>query len=175
MWLPDVPHFDADGKSQPGKQYVVRRREHPDIVLLPEGGATAELRHQFYFSRRKRPMVPAPVNTPMPDKQGTKEKKSRLFCVYMRPWVLDRRFASPLVPHLCDLDVVPNTSSAVPAAANFVGALHSSNESTTSTARSFASVDASQEKLRRILNRREVFRTRGRGTCDISSAITSRD
>ena len=136
MWLPDVPHFDEDGKSHPGKQYVVRRVEDPDVVLLPEGGATAELRHQFYFSRRKRPVVPAPVNTPMPDKQGTKEKKSRLFCVYMRPWVLDRRFASPLVPHLCDLDVVPNTSSAVPAAANFVGALHSSNESTPSTARS---------------------------------------
>ena len=57
-------------------------------------------------------MVLAPLHTPMPDKQPDGEGKARLFALYMRPWVLDRRFATAEVPHLADLDLVP---SSVPA------------------------------------------------------------
>ena len=34
-------------------------------------------------------MVPAPTNTPMPDRQPSRELKSRLFSIYLRPWTLD--------------------------------------------------------------------------------------
>ena len=57
--------------------------------------------------RRQVPMVPAPTHSPMPDKQRSEEDKSRLFSVYLRPWVLDTRFASAHVPHVIDLDLVP--------------------------------------------------------------------
>ena len=78
----------------------------PEYVVLPELEGMKSFRHRWILRRRKRPMVPAPSHTPMPDKQSTKEGKSRLFSLYMRPWVLDRRFASRHVPHITDLDVV---------------------------------------------------------------------
>ena len=39
----------------------------------------------------------------MPDHQGTHEGKSRLFCLYMRPWALQTTDASPHVPTLAQL------------------------------------------------------------------------
>ena len=50
-------------------------------------------------------MVPAPSFTPMPDKAADREGKARLFSLYMRPWVLDARHASAMVPHVTDLDI----------------------------------------------------------------------
>ena len=53
-------------------------------------------------------MVPAPVGTPMPDKEKCSEKKARLFSLYMRPWVLDRANACSHghAVHLADLNLV---------------------------------------------------------------------
>ena len=39
----------------------------------------------------------------MPDHQGTHEGKCRLFCLYMRPWVLREADASAHVPTLAEL------------------------------------------------------------------------
>ena len=67
------------------------------------------LRNVWYMRRRKRPIVPAPTTTPMPDGAPTTEDKYLRYSVYMRPWVLDREFARDhYVPHLADLDIVPN-------------------------------------------------------------------
>ena len=57
--------------------------------------------------RRKIPMVPSPTGTPMPDKESDPDKKARLYAVYMRPWVLDNTMATPEVPHITDLDLLP--------------------------------------------------------------------
>ena len=61
-------------------------------------------------------MVPAPMNTPMPDKYLGAEKRGRLYSVYLRPWVLDARWATPgVVPYITDLNVVPRTAVGAPA------------------------------------------------------------
>ena len=77
-----------------------------DVLFFPELPEGPQLRWQWYMRRRRRPMVPAPSGTPMPDKQADGEGKARLFSIYLRPWVLDRRFATQEVPHLADLDLV---------------------------------------------------------------------
>jgi hypothetical protein len=70
-------------------------------------------------------MVPAPSNTPMPDQSGQAEGKARLFSLYMRPWVLERVWATALVPHIADLDLLalPSSESASAAASrSYTGA-----------------------------------------------------
>jgi hypothetical protein len=81
--------------------------ETNDVRFFPEDlPGDVQLRWRWYMRRRRRPMVPAPTNTPMPDKQGSSEGKARLFSLYLRPWVLDGRFATEAVPHLSQLDRV---------------------------------------------------------------------
>ncbi len=102
------PRKEARVMWEAGTDYVVREETnvHPDIVVFPELEAMPSFRHRWILRRRKRHMVPAPTHTPMPDKETSKEGKCRLFSLYMRPWVLDKRFASRHVPHIADLDVV---------------------------------------------------------------------
>ena len=52
-------------------------------------------------------MVPSPTGTPMPDKESVPDNRARLYSVYMRPWVLDKTMATPEVPHITDLDLLP--------------------------------------------------------------------
>ena len=93
---------------QPGRDYQVRGEVNlkPDVVVFPLIEGMDSFRHQWILRRRKRPIVPAPTHTPMPDKASDKDDKCRLLSLYMRPWVLDRRFASRHVPHITNLDVV---------------------------------------------------------------------
>ena len=52
----------------------------------------------------------------MPDKYLSAEKRGRLYSVYLRPWVLDARWATPgVVPYITDLNVVPTTAVGAPA------------------------------------------------------------
>ena len=39
----------------------------------------------------------------MPERERSREDKCKIFCLYMRPWVLNRADASPNVPALADL------------------------------------------------------------------------
>ena len=86
----------------------------PNVRLESEGllfytltPGMVQLQDKWYMRRRNRPMVPAPSNSPMPDKQKDADAKARIYCVYMRPWTLDRAIASVEVPHIADLDRVP--------------------------------------------------------------------
>ena len=38
-----------------------------------------------------------------------KERRSKLFSLYLRPWVLDATLASNHVPYILDLDVLPRS------------------------------------------------------------------
>ena len=78
-----------------------------DRVAYPKIPGAVQLRENFYMKRRKKPMVPAPSGTPMPEKAKTADAKARLYCVYLRPWVLDAKYATVEVPHITQLDVVP--------------------------------------------------------------------
>ena len=46
----------------------------------------------------------------MPDRAATVEGRAKFYSVYLRPWVLRRSNASKAVPHLTDLNLVPNRS-----------------------------------------------------------------
>ena len=74
-------------------------------VAYPPLTGDLQLRDKFFMQRRKRPMVPAPSNTPMPGKEKTDEGKARLYSLYLRPWALDRSMCTEEVMHVTDLDL----------------------------------------------------------------------
>ena len=95
---------------------VVEKPDGSDIVSAEDGsivaypqtsGENAPCKH-FYMRRRIRPMTPEMSNTPMPSKETNPEKKARLYCLYMRPWVLDFKHATCEVPHITLLNCVPD-------------------------------------------------------------------
>ena len=74
----------------------------------------ANLHERWYLRRHRRPMVPAPSNTPLPESMKDAQGKARLYLVYMRPWTLLSEWSSPHVPHLRDLDVLPQAATQPP-------------------------------------------------------------
>jgi hypothetical protein len=60
-------------------------------------------RQTWLLQRRQRPMVPAPEHCPMPSRRKSKDMRSKIFSVYLRPWTLFRRGATPDVPFLGNL------------------------------------------------------------------------
>ena len=116
------PHRDGEttrwvrganrGDPTPGKDYVFtagflrRASRAADIVLFPDIDGYEELarfRHTWYLQRRARPVVPCPENTPLPSRRNTKEHRSKLLSVYLRPWTLLRELETAEVPFLTDL------------------------------------------------------------------------
>ena len=87
------------------------RKSARTLLFYPNIPGCVQLRRRWYMARRERPMVPAPSNTPMPDKQENAEAKSRLYSVYLRPWTLDKAIATSEVPHITDLDDLSNCHS----------------------------------------------------------------
>jgi hypothetical protein len=92
---------------EPGKHYVVLEpcALPAAYVTFPDDEATQELRHRAVLVRNARPLVPAPEGTPMPTQRFSAEERGRMLSVYLRPWVLHRKYASPHVPHIADLDI----------------------------------------------------------------------
>ena len=78
---------------------------------IPGGG---NLHARWYLRKRRRLMIPAPNNTPMPEREKDIEKKSRLYSLYMRPWTLMPEWSTPQVPHITDLNVIPCSDDAAP-------------------------------------------------------------
>ena len=92
---------------EPGKHYVVLEpcALPAAYVTFPDDEATQELRHRAVLVRNARLLVPQPEGTPMPTQRFSAEERGRMLSVYLRPWVLHRRYASPHVPHIADLDI----------------------------------------------------------------------
>ena len=79
-----------------------------DMLFYPTVRGNAFLRDTWFMVRRRRPMVPAPSNTPMPDKYRSPEQRARLYSVYLRAWTLEATWATTgKVPHICDLNLLP--------------------------------------------------------------------
>jgi len=93
--------------EKPPGSNIVSAADGSTVLFPPTSGENAPHKH-FYMRRRIRPMVPAPTNTPMPSKETNSEKKGRLYCLYMRPWVLDFNYATCEVPHITLLNCVPD-------------------------------------------------------------------
>ena len=98
--------MESDG-SLDVDDYAQANSEEPEpgALLFPKLEGNVQLREYWYMQRRHRPMVPAPSRSPMPDKQDCKSKKARLFSLYLRPWVLDRRWATQEVPSITGFDL----------------------------------------------------------------------
>ena len=104
--------FDAYFLNEGAVEYYL---DSKDILFYPETPGAVNLRQIWYMVRRRRPMVPAPAITPMPDKYAEGEKKAQLYSVYLRPWVLVRGWATDMVvPHITDLDAVQRQETAKP-------------------------------------------------------------
>ena len=113
MWLPggeafcrEHEHDDPPTFLDPGEHYVVRG-DLENHITYPDDPELHRFRHEWVLQRSKRPLVPRPVRTPMPNASNDREGKARLFSVYLRCYVLSRRHATRHVPHMSDLDVVP--------------------------------------------------------------------
>ena len=63
--------------------------ESKEVIFFPEGiPGPHKLRSRWYLRRRRRPMVPRPTNTRMPDQEKDAERRSKLYSLYLRPWTL---------------------------------------------------------------------------------------
>ena len=51
--------------------------------------------------------MPEEVPLSPEDPKKRKEEQSRRYCVYMRPWTLVEAFATTVVPHISELNIVP--------------------------------------------------------------------
>ena len=80
--------------------------EKRELLFYPQIPGDVQLRTLWYMQHRRRPMTPAPCNTPMPDKQKDAEQKARCYSTYLRPWTLDPSIATSEVPYIANLDVV---------------------------------------------------------------------
>ena len=90
----------------PGEHYVVVEPTiHANYICYPDDPETRNLRHRIVMVKRFRPFVVQAGGTPLPTASLEKEESCRIMCAYMRPWVLHRRYASPHVPHISDLDL----------------------------------------------------------------------
>ena len=65
-------------------------------------------RQSWVLFPRTYPVVLCPVQTPLPSAKHNKEHRAKLLSLYWRPWTLHRRYATSDVPHLKDLDVLPD-------------------------------------------------------------------
>jgi hypothetical protein len=84
-WLPDGSDYvvnacteNKDYESHPDR--LLNTLEPPTILFFPDNGDHGPaLRNRWYMQRRLRPMVPAPIHTPLPTKKSTREEKAWLF------------------------------------------------------------------------------------------------
>ena len=96
----------------PGDDYGPNLAAEDEDVLFFHANipGPSNLHQRWYLRRRRRPMVPAPSSTPLPENEKDDEGKARLYLVYMRPWTLVPEWSSPQVPLLQDLDVLPRAA-----------------------------------------------------------------
>ena len=78
-----------------------------NCLCFPPHEGEMQLDKHWYMRRRIPPIVPAPTDTPMPDKQCDAEERDKLFSLYLRPWTLSHEKACGEVPHIINLDVIP--------------------------------------------------------------------
>ena len=91
----------------PGEHYVVVDcSDWRRYISFPTTTATQEVRHHVVMMRWRIPQVPQPTHTPLPTTRNSEEERCRIFSAYLRPWVLDRQYASAHVPHLADIDML---------------------------------------------------------------------
>ena len=119
---------------RPGVDFVVNEElvaQTPYLFPYPcwqtffeqRNDAYTQFRHTWLLIRRQRPVVPSPERCPLPGKRMSKDTRSKILSVYLRPWTLVRKVATETVPYLPHLSrnrsasmqqTISDTSSALP-------------------------------------------------------------
>ena len=114
LWInrpkPDEPCF-------PGVHYVLDeahcKRSGSNLMQFPVRKGLADaaqasyetFRSSWILIRRSKPVVPCPEQTPLPSRKMSKELRSKLFSIYLRPWTLVPAEATAEVPYILDLNL----------------------------------------------------------------------
>ena len=86
-WCPGVQLL-PDTRPIPGVHFRVieATSDHPDFAVFPDIPQLRDsFRHAWLMTRNRVPRVPAPANTPMPERAASRAERARLFSVYLRP------------------------------------------------------------------------------------------
>ena len=102
---------------QYGRDYIWK---HPlpnsraaNLVRLPQCHGCSRVQ-DYYLERRTEPLIPYPTTCPLPKPDMSKDAQARLLNVYLRPWTLDLKSATPHVPHISALDLEIRSNSLNP-------------------------------------------------------------
>ena len=102
---------------QYGRDYIWK---HPlpnsraaNLVRLPQCNGCNRAQ-EYYLERRTEPLIPYPTTCPLPKPDMSKDAQARLLNVYLRPWTLDLKSATPHVPHISALDLEIRSTSLNP-------------------------------------------------------------
>ena len=94
--LPGV-HYEVNYSATVPYRLVSECPDHDTYCVYPTDQSVPKLtcfRCQWILRRRQRPVVPV-LRGPMPHRGiKDKEKRSRLLCLYLRPWVMLRTHAT---------------------------------------------------------------------------------
>ena len=75
-------------KLEAGVQHRVKEGKRDDWIAFPDCSATESFRHTYIIRKRRRPVAPLFVNSPVPLKGYDAERSSMLTMAYFRPWTL---------------------------------------------------------------------------------------
>ena len=70
---------DSKGKHlklEPGVHYCVKEGFHEDWIAYPEGSVTDTLRHTYIIQKRRRPVAPMFIGSPVPLKGCDSERSA---------------------------------------------------------------------------------------------------
>ena len=102
---------------QYGRDYIWK---HPlpnsraaNLVRLPQCNGCSQVQ-EYYLERRTEPLIPYPTSCPLPKPDMSRDAQARLLNVYLRPWTLDLKSATPHVPHISALDLEIRSNSLNP-------------------------------------------------------------
>ena len=102
---------------QYGRDYIwkhpVPKSRAANLVRLPQCNGCSRVQ-EYYLERRTEPLIPYPTTCPLPKPDMSKDAQARLLNVYLRPWTLDLKNATPHVPHISALDLEMRSNSLNP-------------------------------------------------------------
>ena len=101
-----VPGVDYELNEDEIKKhgYLLMYPTRKDLEPATASGKAYELfRQTWILFKRSRPVVPCPELTPLPSRRDSKEKRAKIFSIYLRPWTMLKEFATEEVHLLGDL------------------------------------------------------------------------
>ena len=71
----------------------MKEGQHEDWIAYPASSATESVRHTYIIKKRRRPVAPMFIGSPVPLKGCDAERSAMLTMIYFRPWTLRNDYA----------------------------------------------------------------------------------